>query len=81
MGIPCKIYYKINEEKVVEYLKKAKLSVVHEVNDKENISCNTSDLSSKQQEEDVVHGNNNNKNNFDQREYPPDFFESLYCNK
>ena len=25
--------------------------------------------------------NINNKNNFDQREYPPDFFESLYCNK
>ena len=63
MGIPCKIYYKINEKIVVEYLKEVKISVVHEVNDKEKIACNTSDLSSKQQEEDVVHGNNNNINN------------------
>ena len=25
--------------------------------------------------------NTNNKNNYDQREYPPDFLNSLYCNK
>ena len=63
MGIPCKIYYKINEEAVVEYLKMAKLPVVHEMNDKENISCNTSDSSGSQQEVDEVNGNNNNINN------------------
>ena len=62
-GIPCKIYYKINEETVVEYLKIAKLPVVHEMNDKENISCNTSDSSGSQQEVNEVNGNNNNINN------------------
>ena len=42
MGIPCKTYYKINESVVVEYLKKAKIPVVHEMNDKEKTSSITS---------------------------------------
>ena len=63
MGIPCKIYYKINEESVIEYLKMAKLPVVHEVNNKEKMSCNTSDSSDEQQDCNEVNGNNNNINN------------------
>lgn len=63
MGIPCKIYYKINEESVIEYLKMAKLPVVHEVNNKEKMSCNTSDSSDEQQDFDEMNGNNNNINN------------------
>ena len=63
MGIPCKIYYKINEKSVVECLKMAKLPVVHEVNDKENMSCNTCNSPDEQQDINEMHRNNNNINN------------------
>lgn len=40
MGIPCKKYYKINENKVIEYLNKAKIvddfPDIHEMNNKAN---------------------------------------------
>ncbi len=63
MGIPCKIYYKINEDTVIKYLKMAKLPVVHEVNYKENTTSTTSDSPDNHQDGDVVNGNNNNINN------------------
>lgn len=67
MGIPCKKYYKINENKVIEYLKKAKiideLSDVHEVNDKEETISTTNNESDELQEENSVEINNNNINN------------------
>lgn len=63
MGIPCKTYYKINESVVVEYLKKAKIPVVHEMNDKEKTSSITSNSSDILQDGDVVNGNNNKNNN------------------
>ncbi len=63
MGIPCKIYYKINENAVVEYLKMAKLPVVHEVNNKECISCTTSNSPDEPQDVNNVNTNNNNINN------------------
>lgn len=43
MGMPCKIYYKINENKIIEYLKMARFPVMHELNDKKSkieTSCN-----------------------------------------
>ncbi len=35
MGIPCKKYYKLNENKIIECLKMAKLPVSNEVMNKE----------------------------------------------
>ncbi len=67
MGIPCKKYYKINEDKVIEYLKEAKIiedsPVVHEVNDKPNTESITKDKSSEMQDVDFINLNNNNINN------------------
>jgi len=67
MGIPCKKYYKINEDSLIYYLKKAKLiedsPVVHEVNDKEETGCMSSNTVPELQEENPVEINNNNINN------------------
>lgn len=63
MGIPCKIYYKINENSVIEYLKMAKLPVVHEVNNKECILCTTSNSPDEPQDVNNMNTNNNNINN------------------
>lgn len=63
MGIPCKIYYKINEDAVIKYLKMAKLPVVHEVNNKESTTSTTSNSPDNSQDDDKVNGNNNNINN------------------
>lgn len=66
-GIPCKTYYKIDEDKVIEYLKKAQLfpedSVVNEMNNKQLTEETTSTKQSEQQDIDVVNTNNNNINN------------------
>lgn len=66
-GIPCKTYYKIDEVKVIEYLKKAQLfpenSVVNEMNDKTSTEETTSTQQEKQQELNDVDINNNNINN------------------
>lgn len=70
-GIPCKTYYKIDEEKVIEYLKKVRLlpenSDVHEMNDKTLTEEITSTSEEKQQDVNEVNTNNNkiniNKNN------------------
>lgn len=62
MGIPCKIYYKINEEKLLECIKTAKDSVVYDMNDKKKTQDITSNLPNKQQDTDNTHINNNNIN-------------------
>lgn len=66
-GIPCKTYYKINEEKVIEYLKKAKLfpenPVVHEMNDKTSTEETSSAKCDEQQNVNNIDINNNNINN------------------
>lgn len=67
MGIPCKKYYKIDENAVIEYLKKAKIidniPVVHQVNDKTETENSTSNLVDEFQGNDNVNLNNNNINN------------------
>ena len=63
MGIPCKTYYKINESVVIEYLKMAKIPVVHEVNDKEETTSTTGTSPDELQDDNVVNGNNNKNNN------------------
>ena len=66
-GIPCKTYYKIDEVKVIEYLKKAQLfpenSVVDEMNNKTLTEETTSQKQEEQQDIDEVDTNNNNINN------------------
>ena len=66
-GIPCKTYYKIDEVKVIEYLKKAQLfpenSVVDEMNDKTLTEETTRQKQEEQQDIDEVNINNNNINN------------------
>lgn len=66
-GIPCKTYYKIDEVKVIEYLKKAQLfpenSVVDEMNDKTLTEQTTSTQQEEQQDINEVDINNNNINN------------------
>lgn len=67
MGIPCKKYYKINEIKVIEYLKKAKIITdspdVHEVNDKTDTTFMPKITSDNLQDDNPVDTNNNNINN------------------
>ena len=67
MGIPCKKYYKIDENSVIEYLQKAKIianvPVVHEVNDKEETQISTSNLTDELHGENNMDINNNNINN------------------
>lgn len=67
MGIPCKKYYKINENKVIEYLKEARIidnsTVVNEVNDKTYTKDISKDKSNEMQDEDSIDLNNNNINN------------------
>lgn len=63
MGIPCKKYYKINEEKLIEYLKMAKLPVGNEVMNKNETTSPTTPSQDNQQDEDDVSINNNNINN------------------
>lgn len=67
-GIPCKTYYKIDEVKVIEYLKKAQLFPENSVVDEMNVKTLTEKTTSTQQEEqqdinDVDINNNNNINN------------------
>lgn len=66
-GIPCKTYYKIDEVKVIEYLKKAQLFPENSVVDEMNVKTLTEKTTSTQQEEqqDIndVDINNNNINN------------------
>lgn len=66
-GIPCKKYYKINEDAVIEYLQKAKIlgkcPVVHEVNDKAETQLTSSDKTNELQDEQDIDINNNNINN------------------
>lgn len=66
-GIPCKSYYKIDEHKVIEYLKKAQLfpetPVVNEMNDKTSTEETTSTKQDEQQDVNDVPTNNNNINN------------------
>lgn len=67
MGIPCKKYYKINEDAVIKVLQEAKIidksPVVHEVNDKAKTEETSSDLSNELPDEQTVDLNNNNINN------------------
>ena len=64
MGIPCRKYYKINENVVIEYLKKAKnldnIPVVNEMNDKQETRCIPNNLPDEFQDNNVVNINNNN---------------------
>ena len=66
MGIPCKKYYKIDEEKVIEYLKQAKVvfdsPVVHDMDDKKSTESICSNILDKAQDEDEINTNNNNIN-------------------
>ena len=66
-GIPCKTYYKIDEVKVIEYLKKAQLFPENSVVDEINVKALTEKTTSTQQEEQLdineVDINNNNINN------------------
>lgn len=67
-GIPCKTYYKIDEMKVIEYLKKARIISksldINEVNDKILTKETTSQKSEYQQDINEVDINNNNNNNY-----------------
>lgn len=60
MGIPCKKYYKLNENKIIECLKMAKLPVGNEVMNKEETSLSTIPTSDTVQDENMVLINNNN---------------------
>ena len=60
MGIPCKKYYKLNENKIIECLKMAKLPVSNEVMNKEETSLSTIPTSDTVQDENMVLINNNN---------------------
>ncbi len=79
MGIPCKIYYKINEDKIVECLKMAKNPVVHEVNNKDNTPSTPSNPPASSQDDNEVNGNNNNinnkKNNNEEHTHEPPMLE------
>lgn len=67
MGIPCKKYYKINEDAVIKVLQEAKIiaksPVVHEVNDKKETRETSSDECDKLQDGQEINTNNNNINN------------------
>lgn len=67
MGIPCKKYYKLNEDAVIKVLQDAKIidksPVVHEVNDKVKTEETSSDTNNEIQEVQVINTNNNNINN------------------
>ncbi len=67
MGIPCKTFYKINETKVIEYLKKAQIipknSDVNEMNDRMSTGETSSQEPDEQQDDNSVDTNNNNINN------------------
>ncbi len=41
MGIPCKKYYKIDEDMLIKYLKMAKLPVGNEMTNKKEIPSHT----------------------------------------
>ena len=66
-GIPCKTYYKINEYKIIEYLKKPrpppKNSVVNDVSNKELINAISSGQYSFYHDINNINRNNNNINN------------------
>lgn len=66
-GIPCKTYYRIDEVKVIEYLKKAKIipknSDVDEMNNKTSTEETTSSKQEVQQDVNDIDINNNNINN------------------
>lgn len=67
MGIPCKKYYKINEDAVIKVLKDAKIidesPVVHEVNDKAKTEEISSGECNELQEGQDINTNSNNINN------------------
>lgn len=67
MGIPCKKYYKLNEDAVIKVLQEAKIiaksPVVHEVNDKAKTEETSSDTNNELQEVQDINTNNNNINN------------------
>ena len=63
MGIPCKNYYKINEDKIIEYPNLAKQSDVHEINNKKLNLDNTSESLCNEQAIDYIDIKNNNINN------------------
>ena len=67
MGIPCKKYYKIDEDSVIECLKKAKIvddePVVHEMNNKTETENSTSNSNTEFQDNNNIDLNNNNINN------------------
>lgn len=79
MGIPCKKYYKINEEILIKYLKMAKLPVGNEVTDKEKTSSSTTKTLDEVQDENDMLINNNNinnkKNNNDEHTHEPSQIE------
>ena len=66
-GIPCKTYYKIDEVKVIEYLKRAQLfpesSDVHEMNNKISTEKTASTKQEERQDVNEIDTNNNNINN------------------
>ena len=63
MGIPCKKYYKIDEDMLIKYLKMAKLPVGNEMTDKKEIPSPTTTSADNLQDEDEMSINNNNINN------------------
>ena len=62
-GIPCQLYYKINENAIIECLQMAKNPVVHEVKYKDDTLYATSNLLNEDQDNDKMNLNNNNINN------------------
>lgn len=86
-GIPCKTYYKIDESKIIEYLKIAKLSVVNSIDGKTSTDLITSSKKETNQDDNTIYINNNNINNkkikksranFEEPNYPPGFFDFLF---
>lgn len=78
-GIPCKTFYRIDEVKVIEYLKKAQIipknSDVNEVNNKTLTEETTSQKPDNQQDVNDVDINNNNINNNKQHTQANDLLE------
>lgn len=74
-GIPCKTYYRIDEVKVIEYLKKAQIipknSDVNEMNNKPLTEESTSQKPEQQQGVNDVDINNNNINNNKEHTHEP----------
>ena len=107
MGVPCKTYYKINENEILDLCENTKAifqkDITNQVSEKlknkksrilsfsyenfeelddENLNINNNNKNNKNnnKEYNTSYKRKNYKLNYEQREYPPGFFEQFYCN-